>query len=106
MTDWKSQSNFLMTNWLCSYEKVNKVIVDENEGLYVYVISYEDIIMDRLRAYLYWNEDFSKEWGMQILALHFDKLDRKYMVEIGKGAETEEESAEIIKWFDELKEIK
>lgn len=89
-----------------SYEKVNKVIVDENEDLYVYVISYEDIIMDRLRAYLYWNEDFSKEWGMQILALHFNKLDIKYMMEIGKGAETEVESVEIAKWFDELKEIK
>ena len=88
-----------------SYEKVNKIIVDESEGLYVYVISYEDIIMDRLRAYLHWNEDFSKELGMQILALHIDKVDKKYMIEIGQGAETEEESIEIIKWFDEIAEM-
>ena len=88
-----------------SYEKVNKIIIDDTDNLYVYVIAYEDIIMDRLRAYLYWNEDVSKEWGMQLLTLHYDKLDKQYMMEVGKGAETIEESKEIIKWIDECIEV-
>jgi len=88
-----------------SMDMVNKVYVDNIKGLYVYVISYEDIIMDRLRAYLHWGDDDSKEWGMQMLAIHYDKLDQQYMKEIGKGSENEQETAELIKWFEELKSI-
>jgi hypothetical protein len=88
-----------------SLEKINKVIVNDSEELYVYVISCEDIIMDRLRAYLYWKEDISKEWGMQALALHKNKLDFTYMKTVGKGADTENESQEIAKWFDEISKL-
>lgn len=88
-----------------STEIINKVLVDDADDLYVYVISYEDIIMDRLRAYLYWEEDISKEWGMQMLALHKNKLDIQYMKTVGKGAETEDESIELMKWFDELEKL-
>ncbi len=89
-----------------SMDKVNKVIINNAEDLYVYVISYEDIIMDRLRAYLHWEEDDSKEWGMQLLALHYDKLDQNYIIEIGKGPENEQEATEIIRWLEELKNLK
>ena len=88
-----------------SSEKVNKIFIDNTDSLYVYVIAAEDIIMDRLRAYLYWDEDVSKEWGMQILTLYFDKLDKQYMMEVGKGADVIEESKEIAKWIDECQEI-
>lgn len=47
-----------------SYAKISEIEIDEDEGLFVYVISIEDIIMDRLRAYLYWHETDSKEWGI------------------------------------------
>jgi hypothetical protein len=85
-----------------SYEKVKVIKLDGQEGLYVYVISPEDIIMDRLRAYLYWGEVFSKEWGMQILVLYYNQIDKTYMIKVGKGAETEEESEQIMKWFNEV----
>jgi hypothetical protein len=58
--------------------------------------------MDRLRAYLYWGEDESKEWGMQVLALYIDQLDKQYMMKVGQGAETKQEAVEIEKWLDEL----
>jgi hypothetical protein len=88
-----------------SLDKINKVIVDDFEDLYVYVISCEDIIMDRLRAYLYWKEDISKEWGMHMLAIHEKSLDIKYMKTVGKGAETEQESQEIAKWYSEIRTL-
>jgi hypothetical protein len=44
-----------------SYKKVKVINLDEQGNLYVYVISPEDIIMDRLRAYLYWREGYSKK---------------------------------------------
>ena len=88
-----------------SSEKVNKIIIDNTDSLYVYVIAVEDIIMDRLRAYLYWDEDVSKEWGMQILTLYFGKLDKQYMLKVGKGAESIEESKEISNWIDECRKL-
>lgn len=88
-----------------SHEKVNKVSIEESDNLYVYVISYEDIIMDRLRAFLYWNEDESKEWGMKILFRFLNEIDLDYMMKVGKGAETKQEVDELKKWIIELKEI-
>lgn len=88
-----------------SYKKVKVINLDEQGNLYVYVISPEDIIMDRLRAYLYWREGYSKEWGMQILALYYNQLDKAYMAKVGKGSETEEESKQINKWFKEIESL-
>jgi hypothetical protein len=87
---------------LSSHERISKIDIDENEGLYVFVISVEDIIMDRLRASIYWNESESKIWGMKMLSDYFDQLDLDYMKEVGKGAETERESNEIGHWISEL----
>jgi predicted nucleotidyltransferase len=89
-----------------SLERISKIDIDENDGLYVIVISVEDIIMDRLRASIYWNESESKIWGMKMLADYFDQLDLEYMKEVGKGAETERESNEIDQWVRELIELR
>lgn len=88
-----------------SYTKISEIEIDEDEGLYVYVISLEDIIMDRLRAYLHWKEVDSKEWGIKLLSGYFDQLDLEYMKSVRKGAETEEESKELQKWIKELQRL-
>lgn len=88
-----------------SYEKINKIIIDDLNNLYIYVISYEDIIMDRLRAYLYWGEHESKEWGMRLLFRYIDKIDQCYLKTVCKGAENKQESNEISKWITELAKI-
>jgi hypothetical protein len=88
-----------------SYEKVKVINLDGQENLYVYVISPEDIIMDRLRAYLYWGEGYSKEWGMQILALYYRQIDKEYMIKVGQGSETEKESEQVAKWFKEIESL-
>lgn len=51
---------------------------DENE-LYIYVISIEDIINDRLRASIYWNSENDAIWGFQLLARNYDSVDRDYL---------------------------
>ncbi len=88
-----------------SYQKVTKVEIDEGENLYVYVISLEDIIMDRLRASIYWGESESKIWGMKMLSDYYDTLDLDYMKTVGKGAETEKEKEELEKWISELEKL-
>ncbi len=87
------------------HEKVNKILVDDSDGLYIYVISYEDIIMDRLRAYLYWGESDSKEWGKKILYRYLQDIDMDYLKTVGQGAETGEEADEIVAWLSELDEM-
>lgn len=84
-----------------SHEKI--VRLDIGEDLYVYVISIEDIIMDRLRASLYWKESESKEWGMKLLANYYDELDIQYMKTV--GAESKIEIEEIQQWISELIEL-
>lgn len=88
-----------------SYEKVTKIFIDDSDGLYAYVLSYEDIIMDRLRAYLYWGESDSKEWGKKILYRYIEDIDKNYLKTVGQGAETGEEAEEIKKWLSELEQI-
>ena len=74
--------------------------------MYVYVISYEDIIMNRLRAKIFWDEIESKKSGMYILAHHYDDLDLDYMLTVNKGAESLDEVKELEIWLKELKDIK
>src|SRR5690606_8579503 len=57
-----------------SYEKLVKLQLDQER--YVYVISMEDIILDRLRGFE--NSD-SNEWGLRLLASNFDSIDLEYI---------------------------
>ncbi len=88
-----------------SHEKISKLFIDKGRELYVYIISYEDIIMDRLRASLYWGDSESKKWGMYILAENYGDIDLDYMRTLNEGAENEHEVQEIEKWIRELDSI-
>jgi hypothetical protein len=88
------------------YDKISKLTVDEANELYVYVISPEDIIMDRLRAKLYWKDDDSKRWGMYILAHFHDSLDLEYMLTLGRGAENFNEVNELKEWLRDLENLR
>lgn len=83
-----------------SYEKVEKIYIDDE--LYVKVISREDIIMDRIRAFLHWNEIDSRYWAMFIIDSYFEDLDIEYMTTVGKGSEMKIESDEVLKCIEEL----
>lgn len=83
-----------------AYDKVLKI--DINDELSINVISREDIIMDRIRAYKHWNENDSRYWAMFILETYFDELDIEYMTTVGKGADIQIEADEILKCIEEL----
>lgn len=83
----------------------DKIEIDSSGELFVYVISREDIIMDRLRAYIYWKEEDSKIWGLKILSRYLDSLNFEYLQKVGSGSENQEESIEIQKWIQEVKVI-
>lgn len=54
-------------------------------GLHVYVIGLEDIILDRLRACVHWKSSSDCEWGRRLFLLHFERLDINYLINIEIG---------------------
>ncbi|PWE74349.1 hypothetical protein B1R38_06075 [Bacillus cereus] len=81
------------------YNKVVKVMLDEDK--YVYLISIEDIILDRLRAAVWWKSEQDSLWGFKLLAGNQDVVDFDY---IDKNFESEEEKIEFDTWLEALKE--
>ncbi len=57
-------------------ERVAEVRV---EGYTAYVIGLEDIIADRLRAAVYWQDASSEEWAVQLMAAQWEAVDWAYL---------------------------
>ncbi len=51
----------------------------EVEGLQVYLIGIEDIILDRLNAWVHWESEEDGRWARQILKLHQGEIDEEYL---------------------------
>ncbi len=61
-----------------SSEKVNEVDYD---GLPVYVIGIEDLILDRLRALEYWTSEEDGRWAHNLMFIHREIIDWRYLEE-------------------------
>ncbi len=61
-----------------SYDKIIEV---EIEGMSLYVIGVEDLIIDRLNAFVYWRSERDGEWAKQLMALHEGRIDWRYLEE-------------------------
>ncbi|SDM52824.1 hydrogenase maturation protease [Geoalkalibacter ferrihydriticus] len=56
--------------------RVTEVEIDDR---LVYLIGLEDLIIDRLNAFVHWRSARDGEWAEQLLALHFDEVDFDYL---------------------------
>ncbi len=81
-----------------SWDKVNEVKI---EGMKAYIIGIEDIIIDRLNRYKYWNVKKDKEWIMSMIYVNFEEIDKDY---IFNKAEKEGTKEELIKFMEKIKE--
>src|SRR5690625_342763 len=80
---------------------IEKVIrVDIGNELYVYLISLEDIIIDRLRAAIHWRSEDDAFWGFKLLATNFNFVDIPY---IKSKFQAREEKKEFLKWLEQIK---
>lgn len=59
-------------------DKVNKVNV--GDGIFIYLISIEDIIIDRLRAMIHWKSEEDGIWGFKLLINNFESIDISYIL--------------------------
>ncbi|MFZ5596155.1 MAG: UbiD family decarboxylase [Bacillota bacterium] len=70
-------------NILCG--SMDKVIeVTDEEGYCVYVIGIEDLILDRVRAAIYWNSSSDREWAFYLMNAQWDDIDLQYLKDEAK----------------------
>lgn len=81
--------------------KVIKAYMDEDDDKYVYIISKEDIILDRVRATLFWESEDDEKWAFNIFSKNFHELDIKYLI---KKTENKKEEELIRKWIKLMEE--
>ncbi|MBS4031325.1 MAG: UbiD family decarboxylase [Clostridiales bacterium] len=65
------------SNLAGSLDKVYRV--DLENGFYVDIIGIEDLILDRLRAAVYWNSDDDRHWALTLLVSQWDDIDFDYL---------------------------
>lgn len=58
------------------YERACEVEID---ALKVYILGIEDLIIDRLNAYVYWKSSDDGVWVKELIALHSDEIDWAYL---------------------------
>ena len=62
---------------LGSMDRINRVEI--GDGFSVNVIGIEDLVMDRLRAYVYWQSRGDGEWALFIMKAQKDRIDFEYL---------------------------
>lgn len=76
-------------------DRVVKLNLPSNE--HVYIISIEDIILDRLRACIHWKSPSDCEWGYRLFLIHRKNLDIEYRIEKSQLDLTSEQLKDWIK---------
>lgn len=56
-----------------------KVVEVEVKGLKCYVIGIEDLIIDRVNAYVHRRSESDGEWAVRLMSLHKDEIDWDYL---------------------------
>lgn len=64
---------------------LSEVTVD---GLAVYLIGVEDLIIDRLNAYVHWQSKDDGYWTKELMIIHQKKIDWKYLQKRSKEEQT------------------
>lgn len=60
-------------------EENKRVCEVEIEGLKVYLIGLEDLILDRLKAYVHWKSEDDGYWAKELIFMYKDKLEMTYL---------------------------
>ncbi len=55
------------------------VAVNIGEGLAAYVMGVEDLIIDSLNAYKWWDSMNDRQWAVAVVYIHYDDIDFNYL---------------------------
>lgn len=59
------------------------------DGYTAYFIGIEDVIIDRLNAYVHWNEKWQEEWILGMIVLNYEDIDWDYLQRKAKNQQVE-----------------
>lgn len=79
------------------YDKILKVVIDNEQ--YVYLISVEDIILDRLRGGVHFKSEDDLLWSFKLLSSNYTTVDIEYLKE---KTETKSELEVLEEWLVQL----
>lgn len=80
--------------------RVVRVQISPDSDDFVYVISLEDIILDRLRAATAWQSAEDLKWGFLLLSANIEKVDVPYLFD---HTETDDEHEELNFWLESIR---
>jgi len=66
-----------------------KITEVEIEGVTVYLLGIEDIIIDRLNAFVRWKSQDDRFWAMELMSLHKDEIDWDYLKKRAEKEQTD-----------------
>lgn len=69
-------------------DDLSKISEVDIEKLKVYIIGIEDLIIDRLNAFVWWESKEDIQWVKLILKLHIKEIDKKYIEKRTKEEKT------------------
>jgi len=67
----------------------SKITEVDIEGLTVYMIGVEDLIIDRINAYVHWGSKDDGTWAKELMLLNKDQIDWKYLQKRATTEKTE-----------------
>jgi len=79
------------------------VAVEVEEGLTVYIIGVEDLIIDRLNAYKWWNSLNDGQWATAVVYIHYDDIDFKYLRQRAGEEGVLDELEEVLSQTEKIK---
>ena len=74
-------------------ERITKVHTPN--GHTAYFIGIEDILIDRLNAYVHWKENWQEEWILGMMILNYDEIDWNYIQNRAKNELVEDNLNEL-----------
>ncbi len=75
------------------------------DGLAVYLIGVEDLIIDRLNAYVHWQSKDDGYWTKELMIIHQKKIDWKYLQKKSKEEQTLPALQKLRKQFKKISQI-
>lgn len=77
-------------------EESKRVATVEIEDLKVYLISLEDLILDRLKAYVHWRSEDDGYWAKELIFMYRDKLEMAYLRRKAKNDKVDKALTKIL----------
>ncbi|HHW42417.1 UbiD family decarboxylase [Desulfofundulus thermobenzoicus] len=76
---------------------LDKLVTVDINGLEVFIIGIEDLIIDRLAAAKFWNSPADAQWAAKLIALHKGDIDMDYLQKAARNARVEDLLERIVK---------